>query len=63
MNHEDDNVLLFGSGDELPSNHSNNPHIDTLINGLSRRQVLAGGTGLGVLAFLGSALPALAQAA
>ncbi|HBX54017.1 MAG TPA: Tat pathway signal protein, partial [Pseudomonas sp.] len=55
-----DNPVLFGNGDELPSNHSSNPHINELI---SRRQVLAGGAALGALAFLGSALPGTAEAA
>ncbi|WP_217473616.1 PhoX family protein [Stutzerimonas stutzeri] len=57
----DDNNILFGNGDELPSNRSGNPHIQDVIN-LGRRKVLAGGAALGALAFLGS-LPALADAA
>ena len=64
MSREDDNNPLFGSGDELPSNHSANPHINELIaSGLGRRQVLAGGAALGALAFLGSALPGVSEAA
>ena len=56
-------AILFGDGDELPSNHSNNPHMNDLIAGLGRRQVLAGGAALGALAFLGVALPASAAPA
>lgn len=55
--------ILFGNGDELPSNTSRNPHINELIEGLGRRQVLAGGATLGVLAFLGVAMPGAGQAA
>lgn len=55
--------ILFGNGDELPSNTSRNPHINELIEGLGRRQVLAGGATLGVLAFLGVAMPGVGQAA
>lgn len=60
MSTNNDNPVLFGNGDELPSNHSNNPHINELI---SRRQVLAGSAALGTLAFLGSAMPSLVEAA
>ena len=64
MSHADDHAVLFGSGDELPSNHSSNPHLNELIgNGLRRRQLLAGGAALGTLAFLGGILPAAAEAA
>lgn len=55
--------ILFGNGDELPSNTSRNPHINELIEGLGRRQVLAGGATLGMLAFLGVAMPGIGQAA
>jgi len=60
--HNNDNVL-FGSGDELPSNHSNNPHMSELIGELNRRQVLAGGATLGALAFFGVSLPGSSEAA
>ncbi|NVJ11036.1 DUF839 domain-containing protein, partial [Myxococcus sp. AM001] len=63
MSHDNDNSVLFGNGDELPSNASSNPHINKLIDGVGRRQVLAGGAVLGTLAFLGSALPGAAVAA
>ncbi|MBS7660492.1 PhoX family phosphatase [Pseudomonas lalucatii] len=64
MRQEDDHSVLFGSGDELPSNHSGNTHFSELINpGLARRQVLAGGAALGALAFLGAALPGTSEAA
>ena len=64
MSHADDHAVLFGSGDELPSNHSSNPHLNELIgSGLRRRQLLAGGAALGTLAFLGGLLPASAKAA
>ena len=53
--------ILFGNGDELPSNHSANPHISDVIN-LGRRQVLAGGAAFGALAFLGG-LPGISEAA
>ncbi|EOQ79029.1 hypothetical protein K652_19200 [Pseudomonas aeruginosa VRFPA02] len=43
MSLEKKDAILFGDGDELPSNHSNNPHMNDLIAGLGRRQVLAGG--------------------
>ncbi|MCR3790068.1 hypothetical protein K3Z90_02455, partial [Pseudomonas aeruginosa] len=45
MSLEKKDAILFGDGDELPSNHSNNPHMNDLIAGLGRRQVLAGGRG------------------
>lgn len=57
----DDNNILFGNGDELPSNRSANPHIQDVIN-LGRRKILAGGAALGALAFLGG-VPALADQA
>ncbi|WMR33107.1 Tat pathway signal protein, partial [Metapseudomonas otitidis] len=63
MNHENnDTAVLFGNGDELPSNGSDNLHINDLIAGLKRREVLAGGATLGALAFLGVSLPGQAQA-
>ncbi|UTW07914.1 PhoX family protein [Pseudomonas benzenivorans] len=63
MHQKDDNSVLFGSGDELPSNHSRNPHFNELIETpLARRQVLAGGAALGTLAFLGAALPRVSLA-
>ncbi len=58
----ENNDILFGNGDELPSNHSTNPHIQDVIS-LGRRKVLAGGVAMGALAFLGASLPGLAQAA
>ncbi|MCD1638412.1 PhoX family phosphatase [Pseudomonas stutzeri] len=58
----ENNDILFGNGDELPSNHSTNPHIQDVIS-LGRRKVLAGGAAVGALAFLGASLPGLAQAA
>ncbi|RJG14606.1 PhoX family phosphatase [Pseudomonas cavernicola] len=63
MNPDNKDTALFGSGDELPSNHSSNPHINELIADLGRRQVLAGGAALGALAFLGVSLPGTTQAA
>ena len=57
----DDNNILFGNGDELPSNRSANPHIQDVIS-LGRRKILAGGAALGALAFLGG-VPALADKA
>lgn len=54
--------LLFGNGDELPSNDSNNPHINELIEGIGRRQVISGGAALGMLAFLGVTLPGASEA-
>ena len=63
MSHDNDNSVLFGNGDELPSNVSNNPHINQLIDGVGRRQVLAAGAALGTLAFLGSVMPGAAVAA
>lgn len=60
--HEQD--VLFGNGDEPLSNTSSNAHINDLIEaGLSRRQVVAGGAALGVMGFLGVALPGNAEAA
>jgi len=58
---EKENVL-FGNGDELPSNHSTNPHINEVI-ALGRRKVLTGGATLGALAFLGVTMPGAASAA
>ena len=58
----ENNDILFGNGDELPSNHSQNPHIQDVIS-VCRRKVLAGGAAMGALAFLGAALPAIGQAA
>ncbi|MHA6637018.1 PhoX family protein [Stutzerimonas frequens] len=58
----ENNDILFGNGDELPSNHSTNPHIQDVIS-LGRRKVLTGGAAMGALAFLGASLPGLAQAA
>ncbi|MBD2839641.1 PhoX family phosphatase [Pseudomonas sp. JM0905a] len=63
MNEHNDNAVLFGNGDELPSNTSNNPHINDLIGGLNRRQVLIGGAAASALAFLGAAIPGDAMAA
>ncbi|CAN7429203.1 PhoX family phosphatase [Aquipseudomonas alcaligenes] len=62
MNNEKENAVLFGSGDEVPSNLSSNPHISELIEGVKRRNVLAGGAALGALAFLGVSLPGQAEA-
>lgn len=62
ITHNEDSVL-FGSGDELPSNHSSNPHMSELISDLNRRQVLAGGVTLGAMAFLGVSLPGTSEAA
>ncbi|MWV14755.1 DUF839 domain-containing protein [Pseudomonas sp. L-22-4S-12] len=56
------NAVLFGSGDELPSNHSHNPHLSELID-QRRRQLLAGGAALGALGFLGVSLPQAVAAA
>lgn len=53
----DKDTALFGNGDELPSNHSDNPHINDLIEGISRRQVIGGGMAMGMLAFLGVTMP------
>ena len=58
---DDSQNLLFGNGDELPSNHSANPHIQDVIN-QGRRKVVASGAAFGVLAFLGG-LPSIAGAA
>jgi hypothetical protein len=54
--------VLFGDGDELPSNPCDNPHMRELINDVSRRQVLAGGASLGALAFFGVGMPSESQA-
>lgn len=62
MNSENNEAVLFGSGDEAPSNPSTTPHFNELIDAISRRQVLAGGAALGALGFLGAALPGSAQA-
>ncbi|MDU9416009.1 PhoX family phosphatase [Pseudomonas sp. zfem005] len=62
MNNEKENAVLFGNGDEVPSNLSSNPHISELIEGMKRREVLAGGAALGALAFLGVSLPGQAEA-
>ncbi|MEX6780865.1 hypothetical protein, partial [Pseudomonas aeruginosa] len=44
MSLEKKDAILFGDGDELPSNHSNNPHMNDLIAGLGNRgQVQASG--------------------
>ena len=56
------NDILFGNGDEIPSNHSGNPHIQDVID-QSRRKVVAGGAALGALAFLGVTLPSTGEAA
>ena len=61
MSHDENNAVLFGNGDEAPSNHSHNPHFNELIDG-RRRQILAGGAALGVLGFLGVGLPGESQA-
>ena len=47
MSLDEQNAVLFGSGDELPSNHCANPHMSELID-QRRRQILAGGAALGV---------------
>ncbi|SDT14336.1 PhoX family protein [Pseudomonas oryzae] len=52
MSRESDHAVLFGNGDELPSNPSANPHLGELID-QRRRQLLAGGAALGLLGFLG----------
>lgn len=61
MSHDENNAVLFGSGDEAPSNHSHNPHFNELVDA-RRRQILAGGAALGVLGFLGVGLPGESQA-
>ncbi|MDH4582583.1 PhoX family phosphatase [Pseudomonas sp. BN415] len=63
MNQHNDKAVLFGNGDELPSNTSDNPHINDLIGGLNRRQLLIGGAAMSTLAFLGAAIPGEALAA
>ena len=64
MRNEHEQDVLFGNGDEPLSNTSSNPHINDLIEaGLSRRQVVAGGAALGVMGFLGVAMPGTAEAA
>jgi hypothetical protein len=62
LNNEKENAVLFGNGEEVPSNQSRNPHISELIEGVKRREVLAGGAALGALAFLGVSLPGQAEA-
>ena len=52
MSRDDQNDVLFGNGDERPSNHCGNPHMSELID-QRRRQILAGGAALGALGFLG----------
>ncbi len=61
MSRDDQNDVLFGNGDERPSNHSNNPHLSDLIDQL-RRQIIAGGAAVGALGFLG-VLPQAVEAA
>ncbi|MCW3147773.1 PhoX family phosphatase [Stutzerimonas stutzeri] len=61
MSTDNDNIL-FGNGDELPSNQSGNAHIQDVVT-IGRRQVLAGGAALGALTFLGATLPGAVQAA
>jgi hypothetical protein len=63
LNDYNDNAVLFGNGDEPPSNTTNNPHINDLIGSLNRRQVLIGGATMSALAFLGAAVPGDATAA
>ncbi len=58
---DDNQNILFGNGDELPSNRSANPHIQNVIDA-GRRKVLAGGAAFGALAFLGG-LPSIVEAA
>ena len=58
---DDNHNIMFGNGDERPSNRSANPHIQNVI-AVGRRQVIAGGAALGALAFLGG-MPAIAAAA
>ncbi|MFB8828651.1 PhoX family phosphatase [Azotobacter sp. CWF10] len=53
----DKDAAPFGDGDEVPSNHSGNPHISDLIQGISRRHVITGGIAMGMLAFLGVSVP------
>ena len=57
---DDSQSILFGNGDELPSNHTRNPHIQDVIN-QGRRKVVASGAAFGALAFLGG-LPSIAAA-
>lgn len=61
MSRDDHHAVLFGNGDEHPSNHSANPHMSELID-QRRRQILAGGAAIGALGFLG-VLPQAAEAA
>ena len=61
MSLDEQNAVLFGSGDELPSNHCANPHMSELLD-QRRRQILAGGAALGALGFLG-VLPQAVEAA
>lgn len=58
---DDNHNIMFGNGDERPSNRSANPHIQDMI-AVGRRQVIAGGAALGALAFLGG-MPTIAAAA
>jgi len=52
----------YGKGEEIPSNNSGNPHINDLIEGIGRRQVIGGGLAMGVLAFLGVSVPGVGMA-
>lgn len=58
---DDNQNIMFGNGDELPSNRSGNPHIQDVVD-LGRRKIMAGGAAFGALAFLGG-LPSIAAAA
>lgn len=58
---EGKNSIQLGSGDEPPSNHSNNPHINDVL-AMGRRQLLSGSAALGALAFLGTVFPGTAEA-
>ncbi|UUY09541.1 PhoX family phosphatase [Pseudomonas sp. J452] len=61
MSRDDQNDVLFGNGDEHPSNHSSNPHLSELID-QRRRQIIAGAGAVGALGFLG-VLPQAVEAA
>lgn len=61
MSRDDQNDVLFGNGDERPSNHSSNPHLSELID-QRRRQIIAGAGAVGALGFLG-VLPQAVEAA
>ena len=61
MSLDDHDAVLFGSGDERPSNHCGNPHMSELID-QRRRQILAGGAAVGALGFLGVLPQAVAAA-